>query len=441
MPYEPSQINNSDNQNQFSSNFFPSVLAESKYGNFAESLHHLNTKLIATRCPEEIRGGGLLKYCNLLIRGYTSVCDEKQMASIERYMCSRFFIDFSDLKDQEYKLNTYLDSHFQNDSYMCGVYLKRLFQIVNTSTVCLMGHERKQTLNLIESMARQFDGKFKSDRGVTLNAEKQSFCSLDSSKKPNNNNYKAKEQRHKKKPNYPASNLNQSNNGHHNTNKSHHMNQNQFQRHYHNSSVPSIKLEYLTNSDISLRSSISSSASLSASTSPSLSVSHSPSHSPIQSPSPSPSPASSTANSRIPSPLDQKNKVNYSSFLKNNTTSTTNSSSSSSSSCCSTTSSSSCSQTSTSSSSSSEQEQKLISSSKTNKHTREIPNDMTKSSLSPPRTTSSHNVYQCKLSPNLFSHLEVFNNFFCPPYFPELVMPKNNFNQQVTSTWVVSPTK
>lgn len=129
---------NAENQSQFSSNFFPSVLAESKYGNFDESLLHLNSKLIATRSPEEIRGGGLLKYCNLLIRGYKAVCDDKQMASIEKYMCSRFFIDFNDLKEQEYKLNTYLDSHFQNDAYMCGVYMRRLFQIVNTSTVCLM---------------------------------------------------------------------------------------------------------------------------------------------------------------------------------------------------------------------------------------------------------------------------------------------------------------
>lgn len=71
-------------------------------------------------------------------------------------MCSRFFIDFSDLTDQEHKLNAYLDCHFQNSPHMCSLYLEKLFDVVDSSTVCLMGHERKQTLNLIKSMAQRF---------------------------------------------------------------------------------------------------------------------------------------------------------------------------------------------------------------------------------------------------------------------------------------------
>lgn len=34
------------------------------------ALEHLDQRLIDTRRPEEIRGGGLLKYCHLLTRGY-----------------------------------------------------------------------------------------------------------------------------------------------------------------------------------------------------------------------------------------------------------------------------------------------------------------------------------------------------------------------------------
>ena len=120
---------------------YPTVRAESMYGEFEEALRHLNEKLIATKSPEQIRGGGLLKYCNLLIRGYKPVCDDTSMHSLEKYMCSRFFIDFSDLKEQEHKLTAYLDSHFQNDTNMCQAYLNRLYQVVNASTVCLMGHE------------------------------------------------------------------------------------------------------------------------------------------------------------------------------------------------------------------------------------------------------------------------------------------------------------
>lgn len=48
--------------------FYPTVVAESVYGDFGVALYHLNKKLIATRQPEQIRGGGLLKYCNLLVR-------------------------------------------------------------------------------------------------------------------------------------------------------------------------------------------------------------------------------------------------------------------------------------------------------------------------------------------------------------------------------------
>jgi hypothetical protein len=135
---------------------YPSVRVESMYGDFNEALRHLNEKLIATKSPEQIRGGGLLKYCNLLIRGYKPVCDLAEMNALEKYMCSRFFIDFSDLKEQESKLVAYMDSHFQNDSVMCQAYLMRLYHVVNASTVCLMGHERKQTLNLIESIAKRF---------------------------------------------------------------------------------------------------------------------------------------------------------------------------------------------------------------------------------------------------------------------------------------------
>lgn len=153
-----------------SENFFPSVLAESMYGNFKEAMFHLNNKLIATKSPEEIRGGGLLKYCNLLIRGYKPVSDDAKMRSAEKYMCSRFFIDFSDLKEQEHKLHTYMDSHFQNDSFMCVLYLNRLYEVVNKSTVCLMGHERKQTLNLIETLAHEFEIKLKNKSKFSMNA-------------------------------------------------------------------------------------------------------------------------------------------------------------------------------------------------------------------------------------------------------------------------------
>lgn len=132
--------------------FYPTVDAESVYGNFEVALYHLNHKLIATRNPEEIRGGGLLKYCNLLVRGYMS-SDDMDIRLLEKYMCSRFFIDFSNITDQRTKLENYLAAHFTSEEDMLKVnYLKILHFVVSESTICLMGHERRQTLELIDEM-------------------------------------------------------------------------------------------------------------------------------------------------------------------------------------------------------------------------------------------------------------------------------------------------
>uniref|UniRef100_T1J6X5 polynucleotide adenylyltransferase n=1 Tax=Strigamia maritima TaxID=126957 RepID=T1J6X5_STRMM len=137
-----------------SESFYPTVVGESVYGDFIEAQSHLHRKLIATRNPEEIRGGGLLKYCNLLVRGYKPATPDK-IKTLERYMCSRFFIDFSDLNQQQSKLENYLTNHFADEDHLMYEYLMILHRVVDESTVCLMGHERRQTLNLIEELACQ----------------------------------------------------------------------------------------------------------------------------------------------------------------------------------------------------------------------------------------------------------------------------------------------
>lgn len=137
-------------------NFFPTVFAESVYGDFKVALHHLDNRLIATRNPEEIRGGGLLKYCNLLVRRYTPE-DRKEIRNMERYMCSRFFIDFGDLDTQLKKLQKYLQDHFHGENHLKCEYLRILYRTIESSTVCLMGHERKQTLMLIDQMASNIE--------------------------------------------------------------------------------------------------------------------------------------------------------------------------------------------------------------------------------------------------------------------------------------------
>lgn len=139
-----------------SENFYPTVVGESVYGDFQEALYHLQKKLISTRQPEEIRGGGLLKYCNLLVKNYRAA-EPDYIKSLQRYMCSRFFIDFPDIGQQRAKLENYLWNHFvgPEEEALKHQYLLLLHDVVEESTVCLMGHERRQTLQLIKNLAWQ----------------------------------------------------------------------------------------------------------------------------------------------------------------------------------------------------------------------------------------------------------------------------------------------
>ena len=141
-----------------SETFHPSVVAESVYGDFAAALQHLRQRRICTHRPEEIRGGGLLRYCNLLVRDYipgSSNDTPSEIARLEKHMCARFFIDFSDSEQQYRKLVGYLDSHFQGENDLKFQYLLVLRRVVDNSTVCLMQHERTMALQLIMSLVRQ----------------------------------------------------------------------------------------------------------------------------------------------------------------------------------------------------------------------------------------------------------------------------------------------
>jgi len=71
-------------------------------------------------------------------------------------MCSRFFIDFADINEQEYKLLSYLSSHFSRDDSAKYRYLLQLSTIIERSTGSLMSHERNLTLTLISQLATEY---------------------------------------------------------------------------------------------------------------------------------------------------------------------------------------------------------------------------------------------------------------------------------------------
>lgn len=135
------------------------VEAECMYGDFQQAMHHLKNHLIATHNPEEIRGGGLLKYSDLLVRNFRPA-SEIEIKSLERYMCSRFFIDFPDVTEQQRKIQAYLQCHYTGSEEASKYdYLMTLRRVIDESTVCLMGHERRQTLNMITVLALRVLGE------------------------------------------------------------------------------------------------------------------------------------------------------------------------------------------------------------------------------------------------------------------------------------------
>uniref|UniRef100_A0A094ZWZ9 polynucleotide adenylyltransferase n=1 Tax=Schistosoma haematobium TaxID=6185 RepID=A0A094ZWZ9_SCHHA len=95
-------------------NYYPIIVIKSVACSYIEALKHLNNNIIVIYKPEEIYGGGLLKYCKLLINGYKP-CKMIDIKLMEKYMCSRFFIDFSNILSQYYQLNDFLMNYVENN--------------------------------------------------------------------------------------------------------------------------------------------------------------------------------------------------------------------------------------------------------------------------------------------------------------------------------------
>ena len=131
----------------------PKIQAISLYDDFGKALHHLNNRLIATNNPEEIRGGGLLKYCYLLVNGYQP-SDQQEMEAHEPYMCSRFFIDFPHMNLQFTKIHKYIFTRFlQPGVPEKGLqFLDTLMCIIINKAKCLMESERYKTMRVLQQL-------------------------------------------------------------------------------------------------------------------------------------------------------------------------------------------------------------------------------------------------------------------------------------------------
>lgn len=136
-----------EKQVRISPSFFPCVYATSMYGSYSDALAHLNKRLIFTKNPEQIRGGGLLKYCYLKASGY-QLADAEVMESLEPYMCCRFFIDFPLANSQYLKINKYLYTRFlQRRNVLQGIeFLDALLRVVSH---CCLENERRKMMGIV----------------------------------------------------------------------------------------------------------------------------------------------------------------------------------------------------------------------------------------------------------------------------------------------------
>lgn len=139
-----------------SAKFFPTIHAMSVYSDYDQAMTHLNKRLIHTHNPEEIRGGGLLKYCTLLVHGFKPA-DESQIKHLEPYMCSRFFIDFPTVSQQYYRILKCVMTRFLSvrEIGKCREFLEILFKVVNSRARCLMESERQKTMSVILQISFQ----------------------------------------------------------------------------------------------------------------------------------------------------------------------------------------------------------------------------------------------------------------------------------------------
>eukprot|EP01134_Creolimax_fragrantissima_P005492 CFRG5492T1 len=126
------------------------VEAVSVYGDIKEAIDHINRRIIAIKYPEQLRGGGLLKYCRLLSEGYTHPANmsDKEIQKLQRSMCTRFFIDFPTIDTQHNHIVSYIHSHFP-DPRVGLSYLNHMKKVIVNYTL-ENPYERASTIEVLD---------------------------------------------------------------------------------------------------------------------------------------------------------------------------------------------------------------------------------------------------------------------------------------------------
>jgi len=125
-----------NNENNTSETDHEPIVVESYYINFDEAVKHLNKRQICVYRPEEIRGGGFLKYCHLVFRGWTHLGQDSELRAHERdVMAIRFSIDFPGEAAVWRALKCYVDCHFWRERELTFSYLEQVRQTYSRTNV------------------------------------------------------------------------------------------------------------------------------------------------------------------------------------------------------------------------------------------------------------------------------------------------------------------
>jgi len=128
------------------------VFVKTYYVSFDDAVHHLKEHLIHVFKPEEIRGGGFLKYCHLIFLGYKHEDDDEERKTLDRnLMAMRFSIDFEDRHSQWRALKVYLSSHFWKKRIPMIRFLQMVQKIIHQTNL----NDKKVTLDLVQALISQ----------------------------------------------------------------------------------------------------------------------------------------------------------------------------------------------------------------------------------------------------------------------------------------------